>query len=152
MSDFHARLIAVAEQLGAEDVRLERMGDGAGGFHRHPHIAGTIAGYPFRFPVPGSARDTRRRGLNYVGKIRRFLMQRGGTLSPKAPAPAERPETATAMPRACRRARRLQGRPGPRLQAAAGGGPTRLDCDPWAKLQGLRERMAGDETGAGGPP
>jgi hypothetical protein len=79
MCDFHARLIAVAERLGAQEVRLEPPGasETNGRFRSHPHIAGLVGGTRFRFPVPLRPKDTPRRLLNYFTKLRRLLVELG---------------------------------------------------------------------------
>lgn len=140
MCDFHARLIAAAEKFGAEQVRLEPPGDGEhdGRFRRHPHITGLVAGERFRFPVPLRLKDTPRRWLNYFTKLRRLLVELGGT--PVANTPSN---GAARRVRKARRPRLLQSLP---RQPAFTKGPTRLTRDPWEPLRALHDRLAATQT------
>jgi hypothetical protein len=132
MSDFHTRLIGVAERLGAENVKFEPMGEGDEAFAKHPQITGFVAGKVFRFPVPGRKKDKPCRFLNYATKLRRDLVAMGAT-------PPERPK-AGRPGRRTRRPRHVE----PSTKSLPPREPTRLDCDPFAPLAQLRGRSGAD--------
>jgi hypothetical protein len=132
MSDFHARLIAVAVRMGAQNVKFESMGIGEGDFARHPQITGTVAGKRFRITLPGRKKDKPRRFLNYATKLRRELVALGAK-------PPERPKAERLGRDRMRRLRPVE----PSTRPLPPRPPTRLDCDPWAPLAQLRAKLEG---------
>ena len=135
MSDFHDHLIAEAERLGATGMRIEAVG-----FKRHPHLAGMLNGKPFRYPLPGTFRDTLRRRRNYIMKVRHFLLERGAKL------PSKELEEVTRMilrraNQAERRRERMRFVSTTSVVRKMPPTYTRLDRDPWAPLGMLLKAM-----------
>jgi hypothetical protein len=121
--------MAAAENLGAEQVRLEPpgVGDSDGRFRRHSHITGLVAGKRFRFPVPFRLKDTPRRWLNYFTNLRRLLVALG----------ASHPKGASASLDASHRRRKRRPRKHPRSPfnpVVVPEEPGPLDLVRWAPL------------------
>lgn len=141
MSDFNESIIVEAERLGATRVRIEPAGARVTGrFHRHPSIVGVIAGQEFRFALPGTVLDTRRRRLNYIMSLRHYLLERGAKL------PAKELEEVTRMilrqaSRATARRRRAPAPVPAAVTKVRSRPPVRLDKDPWAPLLAMRAAM-----------
>ena len=145
MCDFHVRLIAVAEKLGAQQVRFEPPGAGErdGRFRSHPHITGLLAGTRFHFPLPSRPKDTPRRWLNYVANLRRLLIKLG------APNPQSAGRNGHAVKHRRRKARPHRPNQSGLKAPSVSRGATRLDRDPWAALRAMRHRIEGDPLVAG---